>query len=153
MADYSRLCFAGIYAMLAQVVDWENDTIKVGLLMSSTTALSENSGVDYVDDYTTLDECDSAGYARRTLTNCAVTRDDANRRSELDADDPTWSAIPAATRQIAGAIVYAHVTDDTDSIPIGTIKFASPVTLDGTDFTIPWNSEGIFQWTFPDPAA
>jgi len=134
---------AGIAQFAKGNIDWENDTIKVALLMNTTTADTEDTTITNVDDFTTLDECDSAGYVRKTLTNCAVNIDTGNVRVELDADDVTWTSLPASTRPIQGALVYKHVTNDADAIPIAFIDFVSDVTLDGTNFTVPWNSEGI----------
>lgn len=128
-------------------IDLDGDDIRVALLMSNTTADTENDGMNFVDDFTTLDECDGANYVRKALASEAVNKDDPNDRAEFDADDVTWSALGVGTRQTTGALIYKHVTNDTDSIPIAWVEFASAVTHDGTDFTIQWNTEGILQFT------
>lgn len=126
-------------------IDLNADDIRVALLMTNTTADTENDAKVNVDDFTTLDECDGANYVRKVLANEAVNKDDANDRAEFDADDVTWSALGVGTRATQGVLVYKHVTDDTDSVIIAFVDFASDVTHDGTDFTIQWNTEGILQ--------
>jgi hypothetical protein len=126
-------------------IDLDGDDIRLALLMSNTTFDTENDGKVYVDDFTTLDECDGANYVRKALANEAVNKDDGNDRAEFDADDVTWSALGVGTRQTVGVLVYKHVIDDTDSLVIAFIEFAAAVTHDGTDFVIEWNVEGILQ--------
>ena len=38
--------------------------IRVALLMTNTTADMDKDAMNFVDDITTLDECDATGYAR-----------------------------------------------------------------------------------------
>jgi hypothetical protein len=137
--------FAGMAGLCDGSIDFDGDTIKAALLMTNTTADSENAGIANVDDFGTLDECDSAGYTRKTLGNPAVNIDTGNARIELDADDVTWTALAACTRDVQGVLIYKHVSDDSDSIPILFVDFASDLTPDGSDVTIPWNAEGIAQ--------
>ncbi|NQT38195.1 MAG: hypothetical protein HQ581_11935 [Planctomycetes bacterium] len=132
-------------AIAAGEIDLGGDDIRVALLMANTTADTENDGITTVDGFATLDECDSAGYARQALAGEAVNKDDANDRAEFDADDVTWTALAACTRTVPGALVYKHVTDDTDSVPIAWVEFPVAITPDGSDFTIQWNAEGILQ--------
>lgn len=131
-------------AIAAGEIDLNADDIRVALLMSNTTADTANSGIVNVDDLT-LDECDGANYVRKALASEAVNKDDANNRAEFDAADVTWTALGVGTRASQGVLVYKHVTNDSDSIPIAWVEFASNVTHDGTDFTITWNAEGILQ--------
>lgn len=146
MASRVFNCF--IRANAAGEIDLNADDIRVALLMTNTNADTvAQSAVDFVDDITTLDEMDGSGYVRKALATEAVNRDDANNRAEFDADDVVWTALGAGTRAMQGALVFKFVTDDTASIPIAWIEFSSPVTADGTDFTIQWNAEGILQLT------
>jgi len=132
-------------ANAAGEIDLNADDIRVALLMTNTSADTENDAKVYVDDLTTLDECDGANYVRKALANEAVNKDDANDRAEFDADDVTWTSLGASTRDVQGALVYKHVTNDSDSPLIAFIDFTSDVTPDGTNFTIQWNAEGILQ--------
>ena len=128
-------------------IDLVNDDIRVALLASNTTADTEDSGINTISNFTTLDEADGANYVRKALANKAVNRDDANARAEFDADNVTWTALGAGTRPSQGALIYKHVTNDTDSIPIWWVEFASAETHNGGDFEINWNAEGIAQLT------
>lgn len=120
--------------------------VRVALLMTNTTADTENDAIDFVTNFTTLDECDATGYARQALTSEAAAEDDTNDRGEFDAADVVFSGLSGdATRDIQGALLYQHVTDDTDSPVIAFIDFAADVTSAATQITIPWDAEGILQ--------
>lgn len=127
-------------------IDWDTHDIRAILCMSNTTCDTANDAINTVDDLT-LDECDGANYVRKALSNEAVNLDDTNDRAECDADDVTWTALGVGTRATQGVLLIKHVTNDTDSIPIAWIEFASNVTHDGTNFQIQWNSEGILNLT------
>jgi hypothetical protein len=121
------------------------DDIRVALLMTNTTADTEDDGKEFVSGFTTLDEFDGANYVRKALANEAFAEDQANNRAEFDADDVTWTALGAGTRSVAGALVFKFVTNDADSPIIAWVEFSA--TPDGNDFTIQWNAEGIMQHT------
>lgn len=112
---------------------------RVALLMSNTTADTENDGIDFVGDITTLDEFDGANYVRKTLASGTVAVDDANDRAGLDFADITWTALGAGTRSIVGILVYDHITNDAAS-PVGWwLEYSSPKTPDGSDFIVSIN--------------
>lgn len=134
-------------AIAAGEIDLNADDIRVLLAMSDNTIDDENAAIAFLDDFTDLDESDGSAYVRKALASEAVNKDDANSRAEFDATDVTWTALGNGTRQLEGALVYKHVTDDTDSIPIAWIKFASTVNPGGNDFVISWNAEGIVQFS------
>jgi hypothetical protein len=135
----------------AAEIDLNADPIWIALLMSNTTADTDNDGDSNVGDLTTLDECDGANYVRKELGSLAVNLDDANDRAEFDAADVTWTALGNGTRQIVGVLIYKDADDDGDPADdannplIAWIEFASPVNPGGADFTIQWNAEGILQ--------
>ena len=134
-------------ALLNGDIDFAADDIRVLLVMTNTTVDTEVD-VDTISAFTTLDEMDGANYARKALANEAVTEDEANDRGEFDADDVTWSALGAGTRNVQAAVVFKHVTDDTDSVPIAYIDTGGfPFAASGADVTIQWNAEGIVQAT------
>ncbi len=130
-------------ANAAGEIDLDADDIRVALLMTNTTVDAENDGTATLSNYTDLDECDGANYARQALTSEAVVKDDGNDRASFDADNPTWNALGNGTRANKGALVYKHVTDDTDSIPIAFIEFGSPQNPGGSNFTVTWHANGI----------
>lgn len=120
------------------------DDIRIALVMTNTTADTEVDAA-VMSDFSTIDECDGANYVRKAFTNEAVTDDDANNRAEFDADDVSWTSLGNGTRAVQGAVVYKHVTNDTDSIPIAYIEFASTVNPGGGTFTMTFDAEGIIQ--------
>lgn len=129
--------------------------IRAALLMTNTTADTENdalaaflNGTPGVDSFTTLDECDATGYARIALTSEIVNQDDANDRAEFDADDLVFSGLSGdATRNIQGVLLYWHVTNDADSIPIAFVDFTLDIVKEATQITVPWDAEGILHLT------
>jgi hypothetical protein len=132
-------------ANAAGEIDLNADDIRVALVMTNSTCPTQNDGVTTLSGFTTVDEMNGANYARKALANEAVNKDDANDRAEFDADDVVWTSLGAGTRSIAGVLVYKHVTNDADSIPIAYLEFPSPVVADGNNFTITWHAEGILQ--------
>ncbi|MAH47134.1 hypothetical protein CMI37_15005 [Candidatus Pacearchaeota archaeon] len=134
-------------ANAAAEIDLNADDIRVALLMTNTTADTEEDTA-LMNAFTTIDECDATGYARVALTGEAVTADNTNDRAEFDADDASFTGLSGdATRDIQGVLVYKHVTNDTDSIPICFVDFSADVTKFATQIDIPWNAEGILQLT------
>ena len=127
-------------------VDLDTDDIRVALLMTNTTADTEVDAMTFVNQYGTLDECDATGYARVALASEAATADDANDRAEFDATDSSFTGLSGdATRATQGALIYKHVTNDTDSIPICFIDFSADIPTTATQIDVPWNAEGILQ--------
>lgn len=127
-------------------IDFVNADIRLMLVDSSTTADTENTGIDFIDDFTTLGELSGTGYARAALANQAVNKDVGNNRAEFDADDVTFTGIDAGTAQ--AALIYLHVTNDADSIPILYIDTTDfPIVTNGGDVTLNFNAEGILQFT------
>lgn len=132
-------------------IDLNSDPIYAILCMTNTTADTENDGISYVADLTTLDEADGSAYVRKELSSLAVNLDDANDRAEFDADDLTYTALGAGTRTVAGILIYKDADDDGASAD----DAANPViawiettfTPDGSDVTVQWNAEGILQFT------
>lgn len=119
--------------------------IRVLIVMTNTTCDSEED-TEFISGFTTLDEMDGANYVRKALANEAVVADLPNDRGEFYADDVVWSQLGAGTRQMAGIVVYKHVTGDGDSIPIAYIDDGGfPLAANGLDFTAQWNLEGILQ--------
>ncbi|MDZ4250290.1 MAG: hypothetical protein U0990_09405 [Candidatus Nanopelagicales bacterium] len=132
-------------ALLAGELDLNAHDIRVMLVGSATTADTEEDATT-ISGFTTLDEFTDASYARKALAAEAVAADNANNRGEFDADDVTWTALTGDTA--AAMLVFRHVTNDTDSVPIAYIDSGGfPQTPGGANLTIAWNAEGILQAT------
>jgi hypothetical protein len=130
-------------------LDTGGDDIRAILVMTNTTADTENSAMVYVGDLTTLDECDATGYSRQALAGEVVNKDDPNSRAEFDANNISFSGLGGdATRGYQGVVLYKHVTNDADSPLVAFIEFDNqPLSKEATQIDVPWNAEGILQLT------
>ncbi len=135
------------YGIARGTLVWHTSDIRVLLVMSNTTADTDQDAAT-ISAFGTLDEYDGANYVRKAVTGEATTKDDANNRAEMDADDITWTALGAGTRQAVGMVVYKFVTNDADSIPILYVDSGGfPFSGNGSDVASAWNVEGIAQLT------
>ncbi|TWU12843.1 hypothetical protein CA54_16690 [Symmachiella macrocystis] len=125
-------------AMAEAEIDFPNDTFHLVAVMTDTTVDTENNGMDFVGDFTDLDEFDGANYERKTLSGVAVAKDAANGRLEIDWADVTYTALGVGTRGIAGFLLMKFVTNDAASIPVAFIE--KPGTPDGNDFLVQWHA-------------
>lgn len=82
---------------------------------------------------------------RKTLASVAVTVDDTNDRTDVDAADITWTA---ATGNAISALVICYDPDttagtDADLIPL--VKLDAVATPAGGDITFQFNAAGFFR--------
>lgn len=131
----SRVYNAGLTRILALFLSGST-SLRLALLMTNTTADTENDGKVFVGDISTLDEFDGSGYVRKTLASGAAAVDDTNDRGGLDFADVTWTALGAGTRSVQGVLLYDHITNDAASRIIAWLEFSSNKTPDGSDFTL-----------------
>ncbi|MDB5344269.1 MAG: hypothetical protein JWP89_2646 [Schlesneria sp.] len=116
--------------------------------MTNTTADTDKDNINFVSNIGTLDECDASGYARVALGSEASNVDNTNDRAEFDANDVSFTGLGGnATRAIQGALIFKFVTNDSDSVPIAFVDFASDISATSTQIDIPWDAEGILQLT------
>jgi hypothetical protein len=119
-------------------LDWENADIRV--MMLEGAGYTFDADHDFTDNISGS-EASGTNYSRKALSGLAATRDDANNRVTLDASDVTWTALDAGT--MTAAVVYLHVNDDTDSVPLAYFDTDFPQVSNGGDFTITWNAAGL----------
>lgn len=152
MADFAFT--EGLHNTLLGDMEWDAFDIRVALLMSNTTANTDDgTGRDAATlSAITLDEMDGAGYSRSGDIGATLTKGAAgagNNFSTFDAANITFSGISLSgtSRLIQAMLVYRHITNDTDSIPLLYIDSpaAFPYTADGNDLVIAWNATGIMQ--------
>lgn len=122
-----------------------SDDLRARLLMTNTTADTENNKAT-VSAYTTLDAFDGSGASSVALTGEAVNVDSGNNRIEADADDVAFGALGNGTRQVQGVLLYFHVTNDSDAVPLCFIQFSSSFNPAGGTVTIAWDAQGIMQF-------
>ena len=121
-------------AMRTCDIDFESDDIRVMLVASGYTFDKDHAVLNDITNEVTNSQ--GTGYERKALANRSVTlvADDVI----YDADNPQYTGINT-NEELAAAIVYKHVTDDTDSIPIFYCEFldsegnAAPLPTNGSD--------------------
>jgi hypothetical protein len=122
--------------------DW-----RVMLVMTNTTADTEDDA-GTIDDFTTLDEYDGTPYTRQALANEVYEKVAASNLSRLRCDPSTFTTLGVTTpgaRQVAGALIYIHVTDDTDSVPAFWYDQGGfPFTPSGLDLVLNYNATDGF---------
>lgn len=131
-------------------IDLLTDTIKV-MLVGST--FSANADMEFVNPSAYQTEIGGTGYTpgyggsgRKTLASKTVVQDNTNDRAEFNAAPVTWTGINAGTAAGVVLIRERAGTGDTMSELIAFIDSGGfPVTTNGGDFTIQWNSEGVLQ--------
>lgn len=129
-----------------------NDALILVLLKSA--GLESDATLQDYDNLSVLlaatnDECDFAGYTRRTLTGITITPDDTGNTNVVDAADPA-TYTNTGTSQTAGAAIICYDNDtttgtDTSLVPLvqlmtGTIPFDTNVVN-----TLSFNASGIFS--------
>jgi hypothetical protein len=131
--------------LLSGDLDLNTHDIRMALVMTNTDA-DTNTDAEFIASFASLDEMDGANYVRKALANETVTADLTNDRGEFTADAVTWSALGNGTRQLEGIVLFRHVTNDADSIPIAFIDPPGwPLNPGGADLTVTPNAEGILQ--------
>jgi hypothetical protein len=137
-----------------QLGNLETIDLRVMLLMTNTTAVAARKTAVFVDDITTLDEFDGAGYTAGVggiaIANTVLTYDADNDRIELTMDESEWDPLSAGTRDIAGALVIKFVTDYTDSPVVKWFDDGGfPKAPNGGPFKITWSAQGALQIPVP----
>lgn len=141
----SLLNLPGMQDLLDGTSNWLTSDYRARLLMTNTTADTENNKAT-LSAYTTLDAFDGSGASSIALTSEAVNVDSGNNRIEVDADDVAFGALGNGTRAIQGVILYDFNTNDADSVPFVFIQFSSTVNPGGATLTVQWDAEGIVQF-------
>jgi hypothetical protein len=123
--------------------DWTTADVRMLLFMTNSTAGDEDNAIEFLDDFTTLDEFDGANYVRKALTNQTRTKDFTNLRTILDADDLVYTDLGAGTRSVAGALAYLEGASDGARIPLAALVYGTARTPDGSNFTVAFPATGL----------
>jgi len=143
----SRIYNEALRAIAAGEIDLNAADIRAKLLMTNTTADTDNDAVVYVADITTLDVCDATGYADIDMSGLAVNKDDPNDRAEFDAADLVFSGLGGdSTRDDQGVLLYVYVDGGAGDKVIAFIDFTADIPKAATQVTVPWDLEGIIQF-------
>lgn len=128
-------------------VDWENDDVRLLLVMSNTTA-DTDATAEFVADFATLDECDASGYARTAITGRGLNVDTVAKEVALLAAQTDLPSFAAGTRKVVGAIVYLHVGADSANPVLFYIDGAPwfPFDAVGTPVRFKWHTTGLVRY-------
>lgn len=124
-------------------VDLLNNPVKVMLCSSSYTPDQDNHV--YKSDVT--GEITGQGYTAggQALTNVSLTYDPSTNITKFAANDVTWVNATFTARY---AVLYVDVgATDAEKPLIGYIDFGADKSCENGDFTIRWDTEGIFKIT------
>jgi hypothetical protein len=130
-------------------IDYVNGTIECLLLDNSTVYTFDPDTHEFVSNVTTDGtEMSGTSYSRQTLSGTTTSVDATNDEAEWDANDTTFPSLNEG--DIQSVVVYESVTDDTDSPVLavfdddsGTTVTDLPLSTNGGDITISWDTEGI----------
>ncbi len=114
-------------------VDWDTDSLKVGLLDTSHTfTAADDTWADV-----SANEVSATGYTAggNVLDNCTVTEGDPVK---LDCDDEVWTITGSMTAY--HAVIYD--TTNADSL-MSSFDFGGAKTSTDDTFTIQWNVSGV----------
>lgn len=116
-------------------IDWENGDIRCALLTGSLTIEPDHATVAAVIAANT--EASDASYGRVAAGTQTVTQDDTNDRANCDFATVDFGALDNETP--TAMLVYLHVTNDSDSVPISLhdSNFGSPANGAGYTVTTP----------------
>lgn len=120
--------------------DWDDGAIDYEVMLLKNT-YTPNKDHDTVDDINSH-EADATSYARIDMVNQTATKDDANDRWDLDADDADFGVMGGATNNTLGyaAIIINNGGADSGNYVCAIIDFASDFTTDGsTPFKVVFN--------------
>lgn len=128
---------------LNKEVDWDSDTIYVALVTSSYTP---NQDTDLYWSTVVGNEVTGTGYvANGKLLTTTIGYTAGTNVIKCSADNQTWSASTITARY---AVIYDRTpgTDATRPL-IGYVDFGSNQSSSSGNFTITWDSAGIFTIT------
>lgn len=113
--------------------------------------LLKGSGYTFSPDHDTVanltpgsNEVTASGYARVALSGGTRTVDDSTDRVNYTADNPDFGTL-AAGQTITAAVLYRHVTNDSDSVPVAYYAL-SPIDSGVIDPYVVHFTDGLLAW-------
>ncbi len=146
MAIGSRMYNRGMFEIIGQTTNWDTADIEVMLLASS---YSFNPDSNVVSDIV-ASEISTTNYARQNIANTTITEDDTGDRVVLDGDNNLWTALgPGSGGPIVGSAVAIRNTGADATSPVLANLGVANTQVNGGDFTVAWNTNGIVVATSP----
>lgn len=109
----------------------------VGILVMDGSSAETEISVDYVADYSDLQEYDGSGYTRQLLTNVQLTRNDTSHRDQITFDPVEFDGLDPATEDAIGMVVAiilgADENDDAQNKPLAFINTSPAFPRNGDD--------------------
>ena len=136
-------------AALGAGFEWTADDVRI-LLLEGEGGTEPDRTAETIDALTG-DELDTDNYARQPVTGRAIERGDADDLARWLADDLTFADLGPFTDgpNVAGAVLFVHLTDDTDSWPLLWLADVTGET-NGTDFTVAFDPTGVVRLRDPE---
>ena len=129
-------------------IDLLGDTIKVLLVGSSYTPDKDHTVVSDVSSAELTGTGYTGGFSgsgRKTLGSKSIGVNNSTDKAYFLAANSSWTAINAGT--VAYAILCKEITDDAHSPIICCVDISPDVPTNGGDYTIQWDSAGIFTFS------
>lgn len=126
--------------ILTVSIDLLRDTIRVALL---TKIIIPEKKIAPVWSDVVVSEAKGAGYISggQELTGKKISQDDVSGRVSFYADDVSW---PNSVITARYAVLYKDTGQDTASPLLSCYDFGEDKSSNNGDFTIQWNTDGIF---------
>lgn len=139
---------AGLADLLSNGKTIDAGTYKV-LLERSTSTYSPNKDDDTISGLSGLVECSVTSYARQTIGSPTITKDDTGDKVVIDCADVSFGTLEAG-QTVKAAIVFRHVTNDSDSVPLlyidTDVNSLLPRALGGGAFTLQISANGLITF-------
>jgi hypothetical protein len=134
----------------AAAINLTAGNVRLIILLAGTSAATEDD-VTSLGGFTALKEFDGSGYTQATgttLANQVWAKNAALNRSELDADDVTYTGLGVPTGQVAALLLLYWTGTFAGSVPLGYLDTPPlPVTFAGAANTlfVVWSTSGILH--------
>ena len=124
---------------------WPSLDLRVLLLHESSTAAPNADDINVASLTPGSNELVNGDYERATLTGLAASYDAGSDTWELTADPADFGPLTGETlgQGVKGWALYAHVTNDSDSILLRSYSGAAQ-TLTGDDVRVSWTDGVVF---------
>lgn len=132
---------AGILRLIS--AGWTD--VRVLLLDDAGTYVFDKDHATLSDLTLGTNELVTDNYVRKALAGESATANDTDDEVRLDAADVTWTTLgpDIGGPDVQAAIVYFHVTNDSDSVPFLYLDDDMPKAINGEDWNIQWDTQGL----------